>query len=90
MSESLKEIGLVSEGLESITYNFTEIIKNTFVETPTWLSSKKCTINPQNNDDKRFQYSVTLSLYHKQIKPDVNNLNWNNINFHQKNKIIKH
>ena len=27
--KSLKEIGLVSESIESITYNFTEIIKNT-------------------------------------------------------------
>ena len=64
---------------------------NTFVETPTWLSPKRCTMNPQNNDNKCFQYSVTLSLYHVQIgknsfriskiKPYVNNLNWNNINF---------
>ena len=49
-------------------------------------------INPENNDNKCFQYSVTLSLYHKQItgrnlfrvskiKPFVDNINWENINF---------
>ena len=55
------------------------------------VKSKKCKINPQNNDNKCFQYAVTLSLYHQQmgknsfriskIKSFVNNLNWNNINF---------
>ena len=93
LSKSLKNIDLASEGIESITYNFTEIIKmNTFVESPEWLKNKKCTINPQNNDNKCFQYAVTPALYHQQImgskffrvskiKPYVNNLNWNNVNF---------
>ena len=62
------------------------INNSTFVETLKWISNKKCTINPQNNDNKCFQYSVTLSLYHKQIngrnlfriskvRPFINNLN---------------
>ena len=48
-------------------------------------------LNPKSNDNKFFQYSITLSLYHKEIgnnfnritkiKPYVNNFNWNNINF---------
>ena len=47
--------------------------------------------NPQSNDNKSFQYSVTLSLHHKEIGlnpcrisnigPFINNLNWENINF---------
>ena len=55
------------------------------------LHPKKCTINPQNDDNKCFQYAVTLSLYHQKIgrnsfraskiKPFDNNLDWNNINF---------
>ena len=63
LSESLGNIDLVSEGIEPIIYNFTKLTMNTFVKTPQWLKNKKCTINPQNNDDKCFQYSVTLSLY---------------------------
>ena len=63
LSESLGNIDLVSEGIEPIIYNFTKLTMNTFVKTPQWLKNKKWTINPQNNDDKCFQYSVTLSLY---------------------------
>ena len=53
--------------------------------------NKKCTINPQNKDNKCFQYSITVSLFHKEtknnpertskIKPFINNLNWDYINF---------
>ena len=92
LPESLKNINLIPEGIESITYNFTEIvITNTFIETPQWPKNKTCTISPQNNDNKCFQYSLALSLYHEQIgrnsfrlkkiKPYVNNFNWKNINF---------
>ena len=38
------------------------INNSTFVETPEWIINKKCAINPQNNDNKCFQYSVILSL----------------------------
>ena len=78
--------------VESITYSFTNIIvKNTFIESPDWIKNKICTINPLNNDNKCFQYSVIIYLYNKEIKnnperrskikPFINNLNWENINF---------
>ena len=67
-----------------------KIDNSTFIKSPAWLISKKCTINPENNDNKGFQYSVTLSLYYQEIgtnpfrvsriKPFIN-LNWENINF---------
>ena len=69
----------------------TIINDSTFIDVPKWTKNKKRTINPQNNHNKCFQYSVTLSLYHQEIginsfriskiKPFINNLNWNNINF---------
>ena len=53
--------------------------------------NKKCEINPQNKENKCFQYSIIISLYHREIrknpeniskiKPFINNLNWENINF---------
>ena len=65
--------------------------KNTFVETPRCIRFKKAVLNPRSNDNKSFQYPITLSLYHKEIgnnfdritkiEPYINNLNWNNINF---------
>ena len=75
------------------TTNNDKTIKNdnTFVETPICIGSKKAVLNPKSNDNKSFQYSITLSLYHKEIgnnlnritkiKPYTNNFNWNNINF---------
>ena len=64
---------------------------STFIETPDLIKNKRCTINPQNNSNNCFQYSVTLPLYHQEIKchperiskikPFINNLNWESINF---------
>ena len=48
--ETLKEIDFMSEGVESMTYTFSEIVTmNTFFETPEWLALKRCVLNPQNN-----------------------------------------
>ena len=67
------------------------INNSTFIETPEWIKNKKCTINPQNRDNKCFQYSVIAALNYQniksnpertsKIKPFINNLNWDNINF---------
>ena len=56
-----------------------------------WLKSKKTTINPCNNDDKCFQYALTVALNHEQIKKDpqritkiksfINQYNWKEIDF---------
>ena len=36
--------------------------KNTFVEAPKCIRLKKAVLNPKSNDNKSFQYSITLSL----------------------------
>ena len=61
------------------------------VKTPENLKPKKAVLNQQSNDNKSFQYSVTLSLHHKDVGKNpcrisnigqfINNLNWENINF---------
>ena len=75
----------------NIDYTSKTIDDSTFIETPDQIKNKKCTINSQNKDNKCFQYSITAYLYHKEIKshperiskikPDINNFNWENINF---------
>ena len=86
--EDLKNSNFLLKGVESITYSFIKIIiKFTFAESPDWIRNKKCTINPQNKDNKCFQYSVIVSMHHKEAI--INNLNWENISFHQKNKITE-
>ena len=90
--EDLKNINFLLKGVESISYSFTKIIvENTFIQSPDWIKNKKCTSNPQNKDNKCFQYSIIIALYNKEIKnnperiskikPFINNLNWKNINF---------
>ena len=64
---------------------------STFIKTPEWIKNKKFTNNPQNGDNKCFQYSVTVALNYQnikqnperisKIKPVLNNLNWDNIKF---------
>ena len=56
-----------------------------------WVSVKKATINPKNNDDKCFQYAITVALNHQKIenhpviisniKHFINQYNWKGINF---------
>ena len=39
-----------------------------YIDSPEQLKKKKKTINPKNNDDKRFQYAITAALNYGQIK----------------------
>ena len=62
-----------------------------YIDSPKWLKNKKATINPKNNDDKCFQYALTIALNHEQIKKDpqritkikpfINQYNWKEIDF---------
>ena len=62
-----------------------------YIDSPEWLKNKKATINPKNNDDKCFQYAVTVALNYEQIKKDpqritkikpfIDQYNWKKINF---------
>ena len=45
----------------------TNDLHSTFIETPEWIKLERPVLNPHNNDNKCFQYSITLSLYHEQI-----------------------
>ena len=63
------------------------------------MKDKKSTINPKNNDDKCFQYAVTLALNLEKIKKDaqrvstikpfIEKYNWEDIEFHLLAKIGK-
>ena len=71
--------------------DYTPKNESTSIETPGRIKNKQCTINPQNKDNKCFQYSIVISTHHKEIKnnperiskskPYLNNSNWENINF---------
>ena len=82
------------DGLTFYYYDFNEISLNrggSYIDSPKWLKDKKSTINPKNNDDKCFQYAVTLALNLdkikrdpqriSKIKPFIDQYNWKDINF---------
>ena len=87
------------DGVSFLYYDFNEISLNSsgsYIDSPKWLKDKKSTINPKNNDDKCFQYAVTLALNldkinkHPQriskIKPFMDQYNWKDIDFPPTNK----
>ena len=72
------------EGEDENDLDYLETLHVNLVEE--WLKLKRSVLNPNNKDNKCFQYSITLSLYHEQIgksfcristiKPFIDNLNW--------------
>ena len=71
MEYSTKNSGLILEGVELMNYDINKIALNrdgSYIESPTWLKSKKCAINPQNkNDNYCFQYALTVALNYEKI-----------------------
>ena len=87
------------DGINFFYYDFnkTSIYRGgSYIDSPKWLKDKKLTINPKNNDDKCFQYAVTLALNldnfnkHPQriskIKPFIDQYNWKDMDFPPTNK----
>ena len=62
-----------------------------YIKSPEWILNKRATINPKNKDNKCFQYSITVALNHQNIenhperisniKPFIDNYNWDGVNF---------
>ena len=82
------------DGVNFFYYDFNKTSINrggSYIDSPQWLKNKKSTINPKNNDDKCFQYAITLALNLNsidnhpkrisKIKPFINRYNWKDIDF---------
>ena len=82
------------DGVNFLYYDFNKISLNrggSYIDSPKWLKDKKSTINSKNNDDKCFQYAVTLALNLDKIKKDPQRIskikpfiyqyNWKDIDF---------
>ena len=39
-----------------------------YIKSPEWMLNKRVTINPKNEDNKCFQYSITVALNHQNIE----------------------
>ena len=91
---SMRGSEFVFDYVESLNYIFHKVDlkrSGSYIETPDWIKKKKATINVENDDDKYFQYSVTVALNYdeikdhhqrvKKVKPFVNKYDWSEINF---------
>ena len=87
MDDELDTIKRVFNGFcDMYNIDYTPKNESNFIETPGRIKNKKCAINPQNTDNKCFQYSIAISTHHKEIKnnperisksrPNINNFNW--------------
>ena len=92
----------IFESVELLNYNHHKISLQrgkSYLKSPEWLKNKGATINPQNkNDSNSFQYVITIVLNHQNmgshperisnIKPFINQYNWEGIEFseHQKDQ----
>ena len=94
LQEKMKGSDFEFDGVNFLYYDFhkTSIYRGgSYIDSPKWLKDEKSTINPKNNDDKCFQYAVTLALNldnidnHPEriskIKPFINKYNWKDIDF---------
>ena len=94
LQEKMKGSDFEFDGVNFFYYDFNKTSINrggSYIDSPQWLKNKKSTINPKNNDDKCFQYAVTLALNlnsidnHPEriskIKAFINKYNWKDIDF---------
>ena len=71
LEESMRGSKFVYDSVDVLFYNLNKVSLSrgrSYIDSPKWLKNKKATINPKNEDDKCFQYALTVALNHEQIK----------------------
>ena len=90
--ESMMGSSFVRDSIDLLYYHLQKIsLKRgrSYKDSPKWLTNKKTTINPKNNDDNCFQYALTVALNYQniksnperisKIKPFIDQYNWTEI-----------
>ena len=94
LQESMRGSDFVFDYVESLNYIFHKMDmkrSGSYIEAHKWIKNKKATTNPQNKDDKCFQYAMTIALNYERIenhperlnnvKRFINQYDWTDINF---------
>ena len=71
LEESTRGSEFVSDSIDLLCYKLYKKSLNrgrSYIDSPERLKNKKARINPKINDDKCFQYIITVALNHEQIK----------------------
>ena len=98
----MKENEFIFDSVDGLYYGLNKISLSrggSYIDSPEWLKNKKATINPKSNDDKCFQYAVTVALNYEQIKihperissikPFIDQYNWEEIDFLSNKELVK-
>ena len=70
LHESMRGSEFVFDYVESLNYVFHKLglkRSRSYIEIPEWLQNRGATINYQNDDDKCFQYAITIALNYDEI-----------------------
>ena len=70
LEESTRGSEFAYGSVDALYYSLNEVILSrggSYIDSPKWLKTKKATINSKNNDDKCFQYAVTVALNYEKI-----------------------
>ena len=65
LEELMTRSEFVYDSVDVLYYNLNKVSlsrSGSYIDSPKWLKNKKATINPENKDDKCFQYSLTVAL----------------------------
>ena len=70
LEQSMRRSEFAFDSVDLLYYKFHKISLNrvgSYIDSPKYLKDKKLIINPKINDDKCFQYAITVVLNHKNI-----------------------
>ena len=71
LEESMRGSEFVYDSVNVLYYNLNKVSLSrggSYIDFPKRLENKKVTINPKNNNDKCFQYVLTVTSNYEQIK----------------------
>ena len=78
LEEKMRGSKFAFDGVDVLHYNPHKISLNrggSYIDSSKWLTNKNSIINPKNNDDKRFEYAITVALNHQNKQFRLNNKN---------------
>ena len=94
LEESMRGSKFFHDSVDLLYYNLNKVSLSrggSHIDSPKWLKNKKATINSKNEDDKCFQYALTVALNDEQIKnnperiskikPFIDQYYWKEIDF---------
>ena len=71
LEESIRGSEFIFDSVDLFYYKLNKVGLNrgrSYIDSPEWLKNEKATINTKNNNDKCFQFTLTVAINHKQIK----------------------